>query len=300
MKQSSRTRTPSHYDEPILRQEDFRHLRAMLTERTGHEFGDDHIREFERRLRPRVVACGFSCFAQYQRFVRNEADEEELQVIYDLITNNETYFFREDYQLRSFRDETLPILLERSTSRKQLTCWSMGCSTGEEAYSIAAVLLESMMFDGWNLRVLGTDLCRTRVAKARRAIYSESSFRSTSPERRLTHFDLTPEGLQVVPAIQSMCQFVQMNLLDLPKHAAIDQVDAIFCRNVLIYFTSEAKKRVIRAIYNRLRPGGYLMLGHSESLLNEPGAFEPVYLKHDVAYHRPLLERAPEREQGEP
>ena len=273
---------------PDLRPEEFRLIRDLLREKTGHGFGDDHAREFERRLRPRVTACGLSTFAEYHRHLRfGPHGEEELQTVYDLITNNETYFFREDYQLRAFRDETLPKLERDARSRKQLTCWSMGCSTGEEAYSIAMVMLESGLFDGWSLRVFGTDLSRKRVTIARRAIYAESSFRSTSKERRGAYFVGTRAGTRVCSAVRAMCQFGQLNLLELAGRSTIDQVDAVFCRNVLIYFTEEARRQVIGSIYERLRPGGYLMLGHSESLLHEPAPFQPVHLKQDVVYRRP-------------
>lgn len=279
---------PSSPEGPFLRPEEFRLLRDLLRECTGHAFGDEHAREFERRLRPRVAALGFTTFAEYHRHLRfGQEGSGELQTVFDLMTNNETYFFREDYQLRSFREDTLPELARAAKNRQHLTCWSMGCSTGEEAYSIAVVLLESGRFDGWTLRVFGTDLSRRRVTAARRAIYAESSFRSTSAERRAAYFVPTRAGTRVASSVRSMCQFGQLNLLDLAERSTIDQVDAIFCRNVLIYFTAEARERVIRAIYNRLRPGGYLMLGHSESLLNDPGPFRPVHLKHDVVYHRP-------------
>jgi chemotaxis protein methyltransferase CheR len=280
---------PASPDGPELRQEEFRLLRDLLRERTGHGFGDDSARDLERRLRPRVTACGFNSFAEYHRHLRfGPHGDEELQVVFDLVTNNETYFFREDYQLRSFREETLPKLERAARNRKQLLCWSMGCSTGEEAYSIAVVLLESGLFDGWNLRVFGTDLSRKRVTTARRAIYGEISFRSTSPERRAAHFVTTRAGSRVSPVVRAMCQFGQLNLLDLAYRSTIDQVDAVFCRNVLIYFTEEARRQVIGAIYGRLRPGGFLMLGHSESLLHDPGPFQPVHLKHDVVYRRPV------------
>lgn len=281
-------RSSPRTDGPELRPEEYHRLRDLLRERTGHAFGDEQVREFERRLRPRVMEHGFASFAEYHRFLRSASADEELQTVIDLITNNETYFFREDYQLQSFREETLPKLARDARNRRHLTCWSMGCSTGEEAYSIAVVLLESGLFDGWNLRVFGTDLSRKRVTAARRAIYGESSFRSTSPVRRSAYFVSTRAGTRVGPSVRAMCQFGQLNLLDLAQRSTIDQVDAIFCRNVLIYFTPEARNRVIQSIYDRLRPGGYLMLGHSESLLNDPGPFRPVHLNHDVVYHRPL------------
>jgi chemotaxis protein methyltransferase CheR len=284
---------------PELRPEEYRLLRDLLGEKIGHAFNEDHAREFERRLRPRVSACGLSTFAEYHRHLRGSPKrEEELQTVYDILTNNETYFFREDYQLRSFREEVLPRLERDARHRKQLTCWSMGCSTGEEAYSIAMVLLESGRFDGWSMRVLGTDLSRKRITFARRGIYGESSFRSTSKERRGAFFVSTRAGTRVCAAVRSLCQFGQLNVMEMKNRCTIDQVDAVFCRNVLIYFTPQARAHVMASIFERLRPGGFLMLGHSESLLHDPGPFQPVHLKRDVVYRRPTERELRSKREG--
>ena len=277
-----------------MRMEEYRLLASLIEERAGLQFGPDQIRQLERRLRPRLAALGFGSFAEYHRHLRYHADgEEELQQAYDLVTNKETYFFREDYQLQCFRDEIIPRLLRDAGHRRHFACWSMGCSTGEEAYSIAVLLLEAGSFEGWSLRVYGTDLSRRCVTAARRGIYGESSFRSTSPDRKALHFVTTRNGAKVAPAVRELCQFGQHNLIKLAERSTIDQVDAIFCRNVLIYFSAEARKRVIEAIYERLRPGGFLMLGHSESLLNEDTRFEPLQLARDVVYRRPVAGARP-------
>jgi chemotaxis protein methyltransferase CheR len=272
-----------------MRPEEHRLLSTLLQERTGLVFGADSARHLERRLAARVEALDLTSFSAYHRYLRTHpGGEDELQHVYDLVTNNETYFFREDYQFQVFREQILPRLAREARGRRNLTCWSMGCSTGEEAYSIAMVVLESGLCDS-NVRVYGTDLSRRCVVAARRGVYGDNAFRSTSPERRARFFVPARGGVRVAPPVREMCHFVQHNLLALDAKTVIDQVDVVFCRNVLIYFEPDVRRRVIWNIYARLRPGGYLMLGHSESLLHESSPFVAVHLGRDVVYRRLLM-----------
>lgn len=273
-----------------MQNNDFQPIVDLVRQRAGLALTSDAARLFERRARERLQATGYSSWAEYHRFVRYHPDaDEELQHLYEFATNNETYFFREDYQFEAFRDHILPQVVRTQPQRRHLRCWSMGCSSGEEAYSIAMVLLESGLLDDWNVRVYGTDISRRCIATARRGVYGDSSFRCTSPERRDRFFCQTEDGTKVDPSVQRLCQFGQLNLLELATRSTIDMVDAVFCRNVLIYFSPEARRTVISGIFDRLRPGGYLLLGHSESLLNLPTGFEVVHLSRDVVYRKPPL-----------
>jgi chemotaxis protein methyltransferase CheR len=284
--------------EPPLALDQFRELRDLVNARSGLFFDDDAHHLIERRSRARIEALGLSSFAEYLRYLRfDEKADAEFQELYETLVTKETYFFREDYQLEAFRQEVLPILAHESAPRKQLTCWSVGCSTGEEAYTIAIVLAESGLFDGWDVRVTGTDISRHSLAVARRGIYSDSSFRALSDERRQRFFAQRREGTQVADFIRRMCHFGRMNLVEIGHAPRMTQADAIFCRNVLIYFDPQSRREVIEGLTNRLRPGGFLMLGHSESLLNETTPLEIVRLRGDVVYRKPRvwISRAPPR-----
>jgi chemotaxis protein methyltransferase CheR len=204
------------------------------------------------------------------------------------LTTKETYFFRQEYQLRAFQSELLPRLEQVNARSKRLLVWSAGCSTGEEAYTLAALILESAHFEGWDIRVIGTDLSKQCVAHARRGVYQASSLRATSARDKARYFLELEDGFHVVDSVKKLCQFGQMNLFDVGRGNLVGRVDAIFCRNVLIYFDVRSRKRVIDNLYQRLSPGGYLMLGHSESLLNLSTAFELVHLRDDLVYRRPL------------
>ncbi len=141
------------------------------------------------------------------------------------------------------------------------------------------------LFDGWDVRVFGNDIARNVLHTARRAVYGHSSFRAMPPNYE--HFLVeTPAGRQVHPRIRAMCHFGHLNLLERQRTAIVGKVDIILCRNVLIYFDSESRSNVIETFYERLNPGGYLLLGHSESLLNVSTAFELVHLERDLVYRR--------------
>ncbi|GAB5547609.1 MAG: protein-glutamate O-methyltransferase CheR [Sandaracinaceae bacterium] len=274
---------------PPLQPEEFRLLRELINRFCGMTFSDDAQYVFERRLRDRVRELGLDDYTQYYHHLLYHPNAKaEMEAAVDALVTNETYFFREDYQLRAFRYEVLPQLREQleAEGRKSLTLWSAGCSTGEEVYTLAILVEDSKLFEGWDVRIFGNDISRRVLAVARRATYSASSFRAMPPEYE-QYFLEAPHGRQVVPHIRGMCHFGHLNLLDRDRSALIGRADAVFCRNVLIYFDERARSRVIDTFYERLYPGGYLFLGHSESLLNSTTAFELVHLSTDMVYRRP-------------
>jgi chemotaxis protein methyltransferase CheR len=276
-------------DGPRLSPDDFAALRDLFTERLGIAFGAESRFALERRLRERVVALNLGSFAEYCDFLRHaRAADPEWDEAVDLCTTNETYFFREDYQLRSFAAEVLPALALLSKGRKRLSIWSAGCSTGEEVFTIAILVQRSGQFDDFDVRVFGSDISKRCVAAARRGVYPPAAFRATPPDVKRDFFVEKPDGFHVVERIRAMCQFGQMNLLDAERVRLVGRADAIFCRNVLIYFGPQARKQTIDRFHERLYPGGVLLLGHSESLLNVTTAFELLHLKEDLAYRKPL------------
>ncbi len=291
-------RAPPFGDAVTLKPDEFRLLRDLFAARTGLHFGPESRFTLERRLRERLTVLKLPSFAEYHHYLRfgTQADAEWDEAI-DLLTTNETYFFREERQLRAFQNEILPMLFQLARSRRRLAVWSAGCSTGEEAYTLGVLLHSSSLFAAepgeakWDLRVYGSDIARRCVAAARRGVYAESSFRVTRDEVRRAFFLERPDGWHVSDAIRSMCHFGQMNLLDDDRSRVFGKADAIFCRNVLIYFDARARKTAIEVLYDRLNPGGVLLLGHSESLLNVSTAFELLHLRDDLVYRKPLSAR---------
>jgi chemotaxis protein methyltransferase CheR len=277
-----------HHDEIRLSPEEFRQLRELFNQHCGLQFTPDARTSMERRLRERVVMLGLHSFGQYHEYLRHHGrGRAELDEAVDLITVNETYFLREDYQLRAFMNEIVPMIVRAGGAKNRLQIWSAGCATGEEVYSIAIAAREAGVTDQREVRIFGTDISRRCVVAARKGIYSASSFRTTPPELKRRYFQDRPDGFHVVDDLRALCQFGHLNLLDASRVAVVGRVDLIFCRNVLIYFDEDARRRVIEIFYERLLPGGFLLLGHSESLLNVTTAFELVHLREDLVYRKP-------------
>lgn len=275
---------------PMLNLQDFRLLRDFVNKFCGIYFADDSVYIVERRLRERLRDLGIGDFSEYYRYLQyHPRAERELEAAAEVLTTNETYFFREAYQLRAFTDEILPVVRARSLARgsKRLDVWSAGCSSGEEVYTIAMLVDATGLFEGWDVRVFGNDISRRVLSKARGATYRSASFRAMIPEYDKYFID-TDEGKQVHPRIRSMCHFGHLNLMNQRRAAIVGRIDVTFCRNVLIYFDDASRNHVLETIYQRLNRGGYLLLGHSESLLRSSTAFEITQLTTDIVYRRPL------------
>lgn len=277
--------------------EETRLLQELILEHCGISLGSDAGFLLERRLQPRLDALSLASFLEYYHHLCYDLDAAaELEECVERITTHETYFFREQFQLDAFRAEIVPDLL---AARRPLAVWSAGCSTGEEAYTIAMLLAEaappSVLAAPVPPYVLGSDISPKVLAVAEQATYGPASFRTTPDEVRDRHFEPLPAGgpatqWRVAPPIRRMCSFVRLNLMDVaryPRPPGGGRFAAIFCRNVLMYLSGQARHRVVEGFFDALAPGGYLLLGHSESLLNITTRFDLVHLDSDLVYRRP-------------
>jgi chemotaxis protein methyltransferase CheR len=279
-----------HNAGPSLSLQEFRLLRDLVNQFCGIYFADDSAYIVERRLRDRLRDLGLESFDEYYRYLQyHPRAQAELEAAAEVLTTNETYFFREAYQLRAFTEEILPGVRSRALARgsKRLDIWSAGCSSGEEVYTIAMLIDATRLFEGWDVRIFGNDISRRVLRKARGATYGSASFRAMIPDYQRYFID-TDEGRQVHPRIRSMCHFGHLNLMNQRRSAIVGRVDVTFCRNVLIYFDDASRRKVLETIYQRLHRGGYLLLGHSESLLRSSTAFEIAQLTTDIVYRRPM------------
>ncbi|MCP3144787.1 CheR family methyltransferase [Pyxidicoccus xibeiensis] len=283
----------SRFDDsrPEMTVEEFRLLRDHVYSHCGILVHEDMKFVMERRLWPRLEALGLADFGAYHRYLRYDPQRHaELEAAVESLTTHETYFFREPSQLKAFCDELLPVLEKRNGRLKRLRLWSAGCSSGEEAYTLAMLLKDSHRFDDWDVEVYGTDISRRVLALARRAEYGPSALRATSADLLERFF--VPAGnnrVRVRDEVRSWVSFGHHNLLDETGSQLVPRMDAVFCRNVMIYFDQAARRRVLRIVRDRLVPGGYLLLGHSENLLNLGADFELVHLRGDLVYRRPEL-----------
>jgi chemotaxis protein methyltransferase CheR len=272
----------------VMNQEEFRLLRDLVYEHCGIFFHDEVRYLLERRLNSRLQELKIANFLDYYHLLRySQNRRQELEDIIELLTTNETYFFREDYQLKAFADELLPNLLKEHGKQKRMRIWSAGCSTGEEAYTIAMLIKETPALVGWNIEIFANDISRRVLSIARKGLYGRASFRTTDQYYLKKYFHQVGDRFQIDEKIRSMVSFGHLNLLDKEMLQLIGSMSVIFCRNVLIYFDKPARIKVLGTFYEKLHPGGYLLLGHSESLVNLSSDFELMYLKNDIVYRRP-------------
>lgn len=285
----------------VLSNEDFELIRALLNRHAGLWFASEMRSVIERRLRDRLALLNIDTFGEYMRRL-SDGDTLELGEAVEICTVNETYAFRGARQLRTLRDVILPrvaqgrsLLGEPSASSPRaasLAVWSAGCSTGEEVYTVAAIALASGLFDPTRVRIFGTDISRRCVAAARKGVYSTSSFREDDVGMPYQHYFVKQlDGTRVVnDALRSVCHFRHANLLE---ESSPGFLDVVFCRNVLIHMDEVSRRKIVESFYKRLSPGGFLILGHSESLLKEQTEFVVEELPDDIIYRKPNVGEEP-------
>ena len=274
-----------------LSEEEFRLLRDFVHERFGLFFDGTQRSSLKSRLAPRLGLLGLLSFEDYYRYLRFAPDRAaEQQRMVSHLTNNETYFFREQPQLQVFASHVLPTLKERraKADKRTLRLLSVGCSTGEEALTLAMILFDSgQFFWGWDVRVTGLDVDEAALEKAARGAYHQNSLRAVNPQQLERHFVSRTDGVRVKDSVRKLVSFRPGNLLDPASYEGSTPVDVIFCRNVLIYFSDEAIQRAVMLFHDILTPGGYLFLGHAESLARVTSAFTPIRFQGAIVYQKP-------------
>jgi len=268
-------------------------LRDIIYERTGLYFSDQKRYVLENRLARRVEDGGFRDFDEYIEFLRYDPyREREFSLLYDLVTTNETSFFRDTRQLKVFENVILPNLIKdrEKSGYRRLKIWSAGCSTGEEPYTLAMIIMNKfsqIQGTGWDVEIHGSDISEGVLNSARRGEYNNYSIRNVPSHYIDRFFYKNGSGKYVVrPEVKGMVRFSNVNLFDDIKLRMFRGMDVIFCRNVLIYFDEAAKKKVIRSLYDCLVPGGYLFIGHAESLFNISRAFKLVNIDNVLVYQK--------------
>ncbi len=274
----------------ILTDAEFRMFRDFFRDVCGLSFGEDSRFLLEKRLARRVRELELGSFRSYYYMLRrDESGEQELAAVIDELTTNETYFFRERNQLEALVGEVLPELLDRRVrGGPPISIWSAGCSSGEEPYTIVMMAMEAGYVPGRDFRVYASDISRRVLHKARQGIYRPASFRETEPHVQRRHFNEKDGHWQISDDVKRHVMFSRLNLLDPSRLGLLGTMDVILCRNVIIYFDIETKRQVIDVFSEKLQSGGYLLLGHAESLINVTSAFELRHLKRDLVYRKPL------------
>ncbi|HEY3786320.1 MAG TPA: protein-glutamate O-methyltransferase CheR [Steroidobacteraceae bacterium] len=262
------TQTMNRLREFTFNDEDFEALRKLVKQITGINLSDQKRELVYGRLARRLRALQLRSFAEYREALAQDGGNEIAQLC-NAITTNLTSFFREPHHFEHLREQVLAPLLSSSARTTRLRIWSAGCSTGEEAYSIAMTVMEAFPDPSrWDVRILATDLDSDVLERARSGIYCADRLKNLAHERRSRYFTERPGpeelSYEVVPELKALITFKQFNLMHpLPMRGPLQ---AIFCRNVVIYFDKETQRELFGRIARLQRPGQVLFLGHSESL----------------------------------
>lgn len=277
--------------EYLMSDEEFRLVRDLVYDHCGIFFNNESKYLLEKRLSRRLVLLNLASYKDYYHLLKYDIrKDQELSDLMDLLTTNETYFFREDFQLKAFTDEIIPevVALKEKKGDRTLRIWSAGCSTGEEPYTIGMLLMGISRLRGWRVEIIGTDISQRVLQQARKGVYGKSSFRATDTKYVERFFREENGNYRINDEIRELVTISQLNLFDHRRLALLGNMDIIFCRNVIIYFDLPAKKKVIETFHNSLHPSGFLLLGHSESLMNISTLFTLRHFKNDMVYQRPL------------
>lgn len=262
----------------------------LIYEKTGILFADDKEYFVERRVMSRMARLGIDDFQEYY-FRLKFADDNALewQELINSLTINETYFFRDFPQLAGFAEDIIPYVIREKEKKGlyQLKLWSAGCATGEEPYTLAIILLEMLPEpELWDIEILATDIDTRVLGFARRGIYGERSIKDVPPEYLSKYFRKHSDKYAVIPELKKMVTFEKLNLADNQEMQRKRGFDFIFCRNVLIYFGSEKRRKVLEHFYEALNPGGFIFLGHSEQVSRFSSRFTAVKINETLAYRK--------------
>ena len=277
--------TPNPVTTVRLSESELDEIRTLIEQRSAILFDASRERFFSARLLEFIEEKQLSGGTDLLRHIRSSSIEYE-SLLEQLLTQ-ETSFFRYPAVYEALEKKIVPEIEERKfwQNPRVLRIWSAGCSTGEEPYSIAITLCESLKFaEAWEIEILATDISRRALRQAERGTYSNRSLQNLAPERVEAYFAPTKHGHHVRPRIRKMISFAQMNLIE-PVY--VGKVDCIFCMNVLMYFSEARRRAILQRFYDALEPGGYFLLGHSETLSNVPMKFEAVVRGDCRIYRKP-------------
>lgn len=273
---------------PMLDRADLERFRVLIAGRLGLHYEEGKLDFLGEVVRRRMDAVGITRVAPYlERLMSSPNGSDELRALAEPLTVNETFFFRNADNFRAFTEVVLPERIRERSAERRLRILSAGCSSGEEAYSLAIRVREALPDpSSWDVKILGIDISPAIVAKARQARYSEWSLRATSEEDRQRYFRAEGKEFVLAPAIQKMVTFEERNLVDEdPSFWPSLNCDVVFCRNVLMYFTPEKARDVVRRISQALLPSGFFFLGHAETLRGLTQEFHLCHT-HDTFYYR--------------
>jgi chemotaxis protein methyltransferase CheR len=275
-----------HFSAAQLTETELEEMRALIEQRSAILLDSSRERFFSTRIREYLDTKRIASGTELLRVVR--ASGSEYDALLEQLLTQETSFFRYPAVYEALKKRILPEIQERKfwQNPRTLRIWSAGCSTGEEPYSIAITLSDTLKFvEAWEIEVLATDISSRALSQAERGVYAKRSLQDVSLGQVETYFSETKHGYHVRPRIRKMISFVQMNLAE-PVY--FGKFDCISCMNVLMYFSAQRRLGILRRFYDALEPGGYFLLGHSETLSNVGMNFESIVAGDCLIYRKPV------------
>jgi len=278
--------------EILISNEDFNKFREYFYRKTGISFEPSKRYFVDKRLVERIEATNSANFRSYFIMLRFQASGEELQQLTNLMTVNETYFMREDYQFKCLVYSILPEIALRKNKNETIRIWSIPSSSGEEPYSIAMYLLEHWPgIHDWNVEIISSDIDTGILHKARTGRYSARSVHKIPADWMKRYFTRIGSEFQINEDLRQTVEFTRVNLAEPADTRPYRNFDIIFCRNLLIYFDDVSRKSAVETFYDALKPHGFICLGHSESMSRISSIFKVRKFPETIVYQRPLEAR---------
>lgn len=257
--------------------------------KTGIQYQDNKKYYVERRVADRVEKTDSDSFRDYFTFLRFQSSGEELQILVNAMTVNETYFFREDYQFDALVNGMLPALAKTKDPRDPIRIWSIPCSSGEEPYSIAINILEKWAYsDSWDIEIHASDIDTKILSEARAGLYGQRSLQRV-PAQVISKYFVSrgDDNYQIRDELRDSIDFSLVNVVNPDHTRRFRNIDVVFCRNLLIYFDDVARRETVEMLYETLAPGGFVCLGHSESMNRMTSLFTPRKFGDTIVYQKP-------------
>ena len=263
----------------------FKDIRDYIYDKSSIYITNSKKYLIENKLSQIIQEKKLQSFEDYLKLIKFSSNGNELTRLFDAVTTNETYFFREPQQLTVFAEGILSKLLEQKKGVKKIKIWSAACSSGEEPYTLSMMLLEKRLLPD-KFEIYASDLSEGVLSSAKKAVYNSYSIRNIPESYMKKYFSNNGQSYTLKDSVKHTVNFMKVNLIDNKNMASLRGMDIIFCRNVLIYFDTKAKQKVVSNLYDSLNPGGYLFIGQSESLHNVTRALRPCVINKVITYQK--------------
>ena len=271
-----------------ISEDDFQKFQEFFYRKTGVQFDNSKRYFVDKRLVERIEATGNDNFRSYFAMLRFQVSGMELQLLVNSMTINETYFFREEYQFHCLVNSILPEIVAKKKDDEPIRIWVIPSSSGEEAYSIAMCLIERWPgINKWDVEIISSDIDTKVLKQAEAGLYSERSVKHVPKAYMKKHFQHSSRGYQLNDDMRSAVEFTHVNLMDVAETRAYRNFDVIFCRNLLIYFDDISRKQAVETFYDALCPGGFICLGHSESMSRISSLYKIRKFPEAIVYQKP-------------